>query len=410
MLGFLTKGSNARSSLLFGSATHVWNDLFVALLIPLLPLIRADPELSLSYTEAGLLRSVYTGATAVLQMPAGFLAERTGEFWLLIGGNAWMAVGLVVMAAAPAYLPLLLSALLTGLGGGAQHPLASSMVSRAYDARGRSTAVGTVNFAGDLGKLVAPAVALMVAIRYGWRGTMRLVGIAGIAFMLLFVFARRAVETGKPAQAEADSQGSPDGDALMGGFITLSAVGFLDTVARTGAMTFLPFVMESRGMSTQQIFVMLIFLLAGGAVGKFACGWLDDRYGSVRLIWGTKGLAALLLVAILHVPTPMMAPLVVLLGVGLNGTSSVLYGTLAAFIPNRQRARFYGRYYTTNEGGGILAPLLFGRVADLVSIRAAILAVGLASALILPASQPLGAYLARVNPKPPSGDLPDGHP
>ena len=46
---------------------HVWNDLFVALMVPLLPLIKEDLELS--FTEVGLLKSVFTGATAILQIP-----------------------------------------------------------------------------------------------------------------------------------------------------------------------------------------------------------------------------------------------------------------------------------------------------------------------------------------------------
>ncbi|MCH8961603.1 MAG: MFS transporter, partial [Bacteroidetes bacterium] len=110
----------------------------------------SHPDLDLSYTEVGVIRSAFSGATAVLQVPAGFVAERTGEFWLLVGGNFWVAGGLVAMAFVPMYFALVLASFVGGLGGGAQHPLASSMVSRAYDEGARSTAVGTVNFAGDL--------------------------------------------------------------------------------------------------------------------------------------------------------------------------------------------------------------------------------------------------------------------
>ena len=64
---------------------HIWNDLFFALMVPLLPTIKED--LGLSFAEIGLLRSVFSGASAILQIPAGYLAESVGEFWLLVLGN-----------------------------------------------------------------------------------------------------------------------------------------------------------------------------------------------------------------------------------------------------------------------------------------------------------------------------------
>ena len=154
--------------------------------------------------------------------------------------------------------------------------------------------------------------------------------------------------------------------------------------------------MKDKGLSDEQVFVMLLFLLAGGAAGKFVCGWLDDRYGSVRLIWGTKGLTALLLVASLAAPAYAVAPLMLVLGIGLNGTSSVLYATVSTFIPAGRRATGYGYYYTVTEVGGTLAPIIYGRVADIFNLRAAMIAMGVVTSLILPASLalrgPLSAY------------------
>ena len=130
-----------RRVLIFGSVTHIWSDLFFALLVPLLPYIKEDLELS--YSQVGLLRSFYSGSSALLQIPAGFLAETMGEFWMITIGNIWVSAGLIVMGIVPGFLTLLGSSVVAGVGGGTQHPLASSMVSRAYDSSGRSAAVGT---------------------------------------------------------------------------------------------------------------------------------------------------------------------------------------------------------------------------------------------------------------------------
>ena len=397
MSGLRKRDARKRRTLVFASATHVWNDLLFALLVPLLTLMKEDPELGLSFSEVGLLRTAHAGASAALQVPFGFAAERVGEFWLLLGGNIWAAGGLVILAGMSSFSLLFSVALVGGLGGGTQHPLASSLVSRIYEGGRRSTAVGTVNFAGDLGKMVAPVAALLLALPFGWRATMRAVGLSGIGFMLLSAFARSSVDAGRPVRLKSPLTGGTSGTAQMGGYINLSLVGFLDSAARATALTFLPFLMRDKGMSTEQIFGMLFLLLGGGAVGKFICGWLDERYGSVRLIWGTKGLTAILLFASLPAPTVAMAPLMVILGIGLNGTSSVLYASVAKFVPPVLRGRFYGFFYTTSEVGGSIAPFLYGLVGDLLNIRWTIAVLGLATGMILPVSLTLRKHLARAD-------------
>ena len=394
MLNFVMKAPQSRRVLVFGSAMHVWNDLFIALMVPLLPFIKED--LDLSFTEVGLLKSVFTGATAILQIPSGILAETTGEFWLLILGNVWVGLGLVAMALSSSFAVLLGLSFLGGLGGGAQHPLASSMVSRAYEDGGRSTAVGTVNFAGDIGKMIAPLIAGAVAISFGWRAALWVTGVASLVFMLVTTMARRNIDIGRPVQEiSADSQ-SGGGSVQMGGFVTLSGVGFLDSATRGAALAFLPFVMVAKGMNPAQVTGMLFFLFLGGAIGKYVVGWLGDRFGSVSLIWGTKGMTALLLISALTAPSVAMVPLMIILGVGLNGTSSALYATVADFVPPNRRARLYGFFYTTNEAGAVLAPIIYGVIADAYSLSTTMVVMGLATSAILPASLALRPHLSEA--------------
>ena len=398
MASLITKAPRSRRTLIFGSTMHVWSDLFFALLVPLLPLIKED--MGLSFTQVGMLRSVFSGASAILQVPAGLLAESAGEFWMLILGNVWVSAGLVAMALAPVFVVLLLVSGVSGLGGGTQHPLASSMVSRAYDDRGRATAVGTVNFAGDLGKMLAPLVAGLFAVRFGWRETFLIVGISGLVFMVASMFTRRAVDIGRPVTSAGDASKAVTDDspgARLGGFITLSGVGVLDSAVRTSALVFLPFVMDAKDMGPGQISAMLFLLFGGGAIGKFVCGWLGDRMDTISLIWATKGLTALFLVASLATPVLLMAPLMVLIGIGLNGTSSVLYATVADLVPADRRARFYGFFYTTNEIGTVAAPLAYGLVADIFSLTTTMLVMGVATAAILPASLTLRKHLRDVS-------------
>src|SRR5215212_2141646 len=164
------------------SSLHTVNDAFFAVIFPLLPLL-AD-ELHLSYAEVGLVKTSFSVASSALQVPVGLLAERWAEYGLLVAGNAWVAAGLVGMAFAGSYLPLLGLTTLAGIGGNTQHPLAASLVSRNVPTSRRATAVGTLNFAGDLGKMAGPPIVALVAIPFGWRAALISLGIFGVLFLL----------------------------------------------------------------------------------------------------------------------------------------------------------------------------------------------------------------------------------
>ena len=125
--------------------------------------------------------------------------------------------------------------------------------------------MGTVNFSGDLGKMAAPAFAGLMAVHFGWRTALWVIGAAGLLFMLLTALARRSVDTGRPVRQSTDVD-APDTDGTVkSGFIALSWIGFLDSATRGAALVFLPFVLEAKGMGLGQVSGMLVVLFAGGA-------------------------------------------------------------------------------------------------------------------------------------------------
>ena len=166
--------------LLMAAALHTCNDALFAVMYPLLPLIAAD--LGLSYAEVGLVKALYSGASAVLQLPAGVLAERCGRVrhcwpWERLGRGRAARDGSRHDLPDPAG-----AGRAAGLGGNFQHPLASTMVARAFEGGRRGTAIGTLNFAGDLGKMAAPALVGLIALPFGWRAALLALGVFGLVF------------------------------------------------------------------------------------------------------------------------------------------------------------------------------------------------------------------------------------
>jgi MFS family permease len=214
----------------------------------------------------------------------------------------------------------------------------------------------------------------------------------GLVFMAFSVLTRRSVDLGKPVKPTAEELKNDNNDTREKGFIALSGIGFLDAMARTASLTFIPFVLIAKDLSTAEALNMLFFIFLGGGFGKFAVGYLGERFSTVSLIWATKGLTAVLLVVSIYAPPVAMIPLMIALGIGLNGTSSILYATVAEYVPPTRRARYYGFYYTTNEIGTIIAPIAYGIIADYFSLNTTMTIMGIVTAAILPASLTLKKY------------------
>ena len=79
-------------------------------------------EFSLSFAQVGLLRTGYSGALALFQVPAGFLAERWGEPRVVAAGTFLTAVGFLCVGTAGGFVPLLAFLVIGGLGPGRSIP------------------------------------------------------------------------------------------------------------------------------------------------------------------------------------------------------------------------------------------------------------------------------------------------
>src|SRR3972149_6119490 len=182
--------ARARATLAASCVTHFLHDGFSDIVYVLLPVWAG--EFRLTFAQVGLLRTAYSGGMASFQVPAGILAERWGGRGLLAAGAAVPAFGFLIRGRSGGFASLLLFLLLAGLGSGVQHPLSSSIVSKAYEDGPRRVALGTYNFSGDLAKACAPALVARASAVVGWRRAAPAYGAVGLLAALgIFLVLRR---------------------------------------------------------------------------------------------------------------------------------------------------------------------------------------------------------------------------
>src|SRR6059036_277334 len=374
--------SRARAVLAAACSIHFVHDGFSDILYVLLPLWAS--EFGLSFAQVGMIRTAYSGGMSAFQIPAGLLAERLGERLLLAFGTAVTACGFIVAGATGGFLSLLTVLLIAGLGSGVQHPLSSSIVAKAYETGPRRAALGTYNFSGDLGKVAVPLVVAFGASAVGWRWAGAAYGVLGIAAAIAIVLVLARLGTGMPdvddGSAAPGATSSGWGIRDLRGFQAVTAIGMIDNATRTGFLTFLPFALMAKGSSVAGVGTALALLFAGGAVGKFVCGLVAERLGVVRTVVLTEAATTLCILAIIAAPLPVALAIMPVMGVALNGTSSVLYGTVADLVTADRRSRAYGLYYTLTIMSSALAPSFYGLIGDVAGVSTTLVGV---SALVL---------------------------
>ncbi len=399
-------GATRRRALAVSCGVHALHDGYTDLLYVLLPLWQS--EFGLGYAAVGMLRSVYVGLMAGLQVPASMAAQRTSNVLMLTVGTALAAAGYLLAGASTGLVVLVLALAIGGIGSSTQHPIGSSVVAHAYDGAQSRAALGTYNFSGDLGKMALPVTTAWLITRLPWRTAVSIVGLAGLAMAIAIPFLLRGTGAGRSARATLtaaapgtaargeDAAGVRVGGITLSSFRLLFAIGVLDTATRMGFLTYLPFLLRAKGAPVATIGLALSLVFAGGATGKLVCGFLGARLGVLTTVLLTEGLTAAGILALLPLRLVPGLALLPLIGIALNGTSSVLYGTVPELVSAERRQRAFGMFYTGTIGAGAVSPAIYGLFADALGVPATLILVAGVVLLTLPLAWLLNPALQRL--------------
>jgi FSR family fosmidomycin resistance protein-like MFS transporter len=385
-----TSDKTRSRSLWAACLAHALHDGYTDGLYAFLPVWQA--QFGLSYAALATVRALYYGTMGGLQIPADRALRRFSPRTALVLATLVAAAGLSIMALPLGFAGLCVGLAVAGVGSSIQHPRGSMLVTDSYGKASRRP-LGIYNFSGDLGKATLPALVAVLLPVLAWRPVLGLLVLLGVALAAALWFLAPAVVVVATATKDATASGN------RRGFGMLTTIGALDTATRMGYLLFLPFLIHARGGASPTVGVALALLFIGGAFGKATCGWLGERLGVVGTVVATEGATAVLIVATLFTPLTPTLILLPLLGIVLNGTSSVLYGTVPE-LSDGDTGRAFAVFYTSVIGSGGIAPILYGAIADHSSQTIGVLASAGTAALIVPLVLTLSPFLRRTRAQP----------
>ena len=340
----------------------------------------------LSYAEVGMLRAVKSGAMALFEIPSGVLAESIGERRLLVFGLICTGLGGLLLAGAGSIVVVLAAFVIIGIGNAFQHALSSAVISRNFGLGKRRAALGLYNSAGDAGKLgFTGLIALATGIGLAWQGMVVFFGAItlGLAVLLWLVFTRMDVGGPRPKDQAPAAKGW--GILDKRGFANLCLTVSLDIAVQSGFMVFLVFVMVEKGIALHLSGFALVLTLIGGMFGKAGCGYLAQKIGVRPAFILAQILTALGIYALLTAPPLYLLAILPLLGMFLQGSTSITYGTVADLIQPDKHSRGFALIYSVSGISSIIGPIAFGVISDIAGLNTSMAVMaGIALLAIIP--------------------------
>ena len=379
---------------------HFFSHFYIFAIPPMLPLMKAD--LGVSYTEMGLLITLFSLGSGAAQYFMGVLVDRIGARWVLTGGMTLLAASIAMMGIVPVYGALAAFALAAGLGNSVFHPADYTILgSRVQPGRiGRAFSFHT--FSGMAGFAAAPVAMTFLAAAWDWRTAFVIVGAAGLAIVAVLLSQMRLLEERRgvePALAKTTSGlglraiVSPP---VMYMFVFFFAVALISL----GMSGFMPAALNTLfGMSLVEANLILTAFLAATAVGVLFGGFVADRMQRLDIVAGVGfacAAAALMLVGLTRLPYPAILAVFLFAGFMIGMISPSRDMMVRNISPPGASGRVFGFVSVGLDLGGVAAPIFFGWLMD----RGAPGGVFLCAAAILLLAIVAGVGANRYAPRP----------
>jgi MFS family permease len=363
---------DARTIALVGIA-HGTSHFFHLLLPPLFPALIA--EFGVSYSQLGLLVTMFFVISGVGQALAGFVVDRVGARPVLFAALGCFVLAALAGASAQGFGGLMLAAALAGLGNAPFHPVDFTILNKRVSMPRLGHAFSVHGITGSLGWAAAPVFLIGVSTLTGsWRWALVAAAVWALAVLLLLVWQRDALDDrlGHWVHQKAGATAGATEHPLA--FLRLPSVWlcfsffFWSTAALAAIQSFAsPALGQIYGLPLEATaFVVTGYMLcsaAGMVLGGFLAG-RAERLEAVIAAAMAGGAALLLLVATGWLPGVLAAVLAALsgLGTGLAGPSRDML--IKRATPPGATGRVYGTVYSGLDAGFAIAAPVFGWLLD----------------------------------------------
>ncbi|MEU0690711.1 MFS transporter [Streptomyces uncialis] len=337
-------------------------------------------DLGLDDAQFGVIQSSFFWLFAVGSILGGWLGGRIRARWLLAGIAVLWAISLAPMAAQAGFATIVACRILLGFAEGPTTALAMQVAHSWFPAHLRAVPSSIVVAGAGIGPLIAAPVLTWVIAEYSWHMAFGTLAVFGAVVALMWLLAG---DSG-PETASA-GHGAADGPAVLpervplarlfgtGTLIGMMLLFFVAYANTSVKVSWLPlYLREGLGYDAGTAGNLVALPYLGSAIAVILVGFLSralTRRGIGNRMTRAVLPAALVLASgvctigfsSLDRGAPQMALLI--LGSCLNSAGyGVAFAGLADVAPARQRGTVFGIVTAVYSLGGVIAPMVIGKL------------------------------------------------
>ena len=345
---------------------------FGHLLLPLLFPVFMQ-EFGLSYSQLGLLMTVFFVVSGVGQACAGFVVDRMGARPLLFVALGLFAAACVAASSVTGYVGLMAVAALAGLGNATFHPVDFTILNQRVSAPRLGYAFSAHGLTGNLGWAVAPVFFAGFGVLLGWRQAYLAAAALYLGVLVLLFLQRAHLHTTvarKPPLGDAAHAKPEHAMAFMKLPVVWWCFGFflLSTMTLAVVQSYAVSILKAmHGVSFEAATLTISSYMLCGAVGMFIGGFVAARSQHSDRVVALAMSAGAVLLALCGTgwlgATGTMAVLAVTgFAIGIGGPSRDMM--IKKATPKGATGRVYGLVYSGLDTGFAISPLVFGVFMD----------------------------------------------
>lgn len=357
------------------STAHGLTHWYVATFYILLPLI--GKELGLSYTEIGLIMTIQHLASAISNIPGGFVADTIGKKgYLMAFALFWVGFPYALMSLAHNFWMLLVCVTLVGMGNNLWHPAAIPTLAYRYPDR-KGLVLSIHGMGGNVGEALAPLVIGALLVWFSWRTVVVANVVPGLVMAVIIL-----VMLGALAAAQAGSRDAINAAAEKRSIkhylrdfasllrnkavITIACSASFRSMTQAGLLTFLPvYLAYELNYSPFAVGVCLTVLQLAGFMSAPIAGHLSDKMGRKRVVASSMVLTAVAIVGMaLAGQSVVFVLFIALVGFFLYATRAVMQAWALESTPKNMAGTSIGLQFGVQAAGASISPAVFGMIAD----------------------------------------------
>jgi MFS family permease len=336
------------------------------LLAPLFPIFMRD--FGLSYSDVGLLMTIFFIISGSGQAMAGFVVDRIGARPVLFAAIGCFLLASLAASMATGYAGLVLVAALAGLGNAPFHPADFTILNQRVSAPRLGYAFSAHGLTGNLGWALAPAFLVGITTLADWRTAYHAAALLYLAVLALLFWQREKLRT----EVQVRHADAPKGSDLA--FMKLPVVWWcfafflLSTMTLAVVQSFAPSILKQLyGVSVEAATFTVSAYMLCGALGMLVGGFVaaTSKHSERVVAWAMTAGAVLLLVCAtgwLGGTGTMVVLAATGFAVGVGGPSRDMM--IKKATPKGATGRVYGTVYSGLDVGFAVSPMIFGLFMD----------------------------------------------